>query len=57
MKAYRLRDAARVDVTEAFDYFLDIEEHLAAQFQADLRTSIEHIQQHPGTGSPRYSNL
>jgi toxin ParE1/3/4 len=49
MKAYRLRDA--------FDYFLDIEEHLAEQFRGDLQAAIAHIQRHPGTGSPRYSHL
>jgi toxin ParE1/3/4 len=57
MKVYRLRDAARVDITEVLDYFLDIEEHLAAQFRADLQSNIERVQEYPGTGSPRYSHL
>jgi plasmid stabilization system protein ParE len=57
MKTHRLRDAARVDITTAFDYFSDIEFHLAEQFQADLEASIAHLQGYPGTGSPRYSKL
>jgi toxin ParE1/3/4 len=57
MKPYRLRDTARVDVTATFDYFLELEVHLAEGFQADLLKNLAHIEQYPSTGSPRHSNL
>lgn len=55
MKPSRLREAALVDIEQALDYYFEHAEHMVEAFGEAVLAGRRHIEQHPGTGSPRYA--
>jgi len=55
MKPSRLREAALEDIDQALDYYFEFAEHTVDAFSAAILDARRHVEQHPGTGSPRYS--
>lgn len=46
---------ARMDIENAIDYYLVEAPHMVDHFVDALEKAVAHIQQSPGTGSPRYA--
>ncbi len=58
MKPRALRQIAETDIENAFAYYLnDAGPDTALRFLHDVETALMHIEQNPGTGSPRYGEL
>lgn len=55
MKPHILRLAAERDIERAFAFYLgDASTDAALGFVHEINVALSHIEQHPGTGSPRY---
>ncbi|RQP24549.1 type II toxin-antitoxin system RelE/ParE family toxin [Piscinibacter terrae] len=58
MKRTLLREAAERDVERGFSHYLEeAGADIALAFIEEIDTALEHIERHPGTGSPRYGEL
>lgn len=58
MKPRALRLKAETDIENAFAYYLnEAGADTALGFLAEVETALSHIEQNPGTGSPRYGEL
>ena len=55
MKPSRLREAALNDIDGALDYYLEHAAHMIEPFSQALLGAQRHIEESPGSGSPRYS--
>lgn len=58
MKPRLLRLAAENDIEKAFGHYLDeAGADTALAFLDEVDTALSHLEEHPGTGSPRYGEL
>lgn len=57
MKPVRLRQSAERDLLHAFAHYLDEAPHVAAAFVDAVVEARRYIEDNPGSGSPRYSEL
>ena len=49
---------AEQDIESAFDHYLrEAGREVSVAFVGAVDAALEHIEHHPGTGSPRYGNL
>jgi toxin ParE1/3/4 len=56
MKPVFRRQAADADIQDAVDFYLIEADHMVDPFLAALRKALEHVEKHPGTGSPKYAH-
>lgn len=58
MKPRALRQSAETDIERAFSYYLnEAGADTAIGFLDEVETALRHIEENPGTGSPRYGEL
>lgn len=58
MKRIERRVRATQDLEDAFAHYIDVADvFVAERFMNEVERAIAHISQHPGTGSPRYSQI
>ncbi len=58
MKPRALRLTAEADIERAFSYYLaEAGADMALSFLDEIEAAFSHIEQNPGTGSPRYGDL
>jgi toxin ParE1/3/4 len=46
---------ARADIEDALDFYVLEAPHMADSFLSELEKAVTHLQNAPGTGSPRYA--